>query len=58
MTGTRPEVEPRKRLDLETIIDWTKVNSRVLMIGGVVVVVAAAGYWFMMRVPRTGRGER
>jgi hypothetical protein len=49
MTGTPSEVQPEGATTWETIIDWTKVNSRVVMIGAAVVVVAAAGYWFMMR---------
>lgn len=33
----------------QSIIDWFQINSRYLTIGAVMVVVAAAGYWFWMR---------
>jgi predicted negative regulator of RcsB-dependent stress response len=33
----------------QTFLDWTRVNARVLTIGAVVVVVAAAAYWFYLR---------
>jgi predicted negative regulator of RcsB-dependent stress response len=33
----------------QTLLDWTRLNSRWLTIGGVIVVVAAGGYWFYTR---------
>ena len=33
----------------QSVIDWFQINSRLLSIGAVVVVVAAAGYWFWTR---------
>ena len=33
----------------QTFIDWTRVNARALSIGGAVVLIAAAGYWFYLR---------
>lgn len=33
----------------QSVIDWFQINSRFLSIGAVVVVVAAAGYWFWTR---------
>ena len=33
----------------QTFIDWTKINSKALTIGGIVVVVAAAIFWFYGR---------
>ena len=33
----------------QSVIDWFQINSRLLTIGAVVVVVAAAGYWFWTR---------
>ena len=33
----------------QTFLDWTRVNARALTIGAVIVVVAAAAYWFYLR---------
>jgi predicted negative regulator of RcsB-dependent stress response len=33
----------------QTFLDWTRINARILTIGGAVVLVAAAGYWFYLR---------
>jgi len=33
----------------QTFVDWTRVNARALTVGAVVVLVAAAGYWFYLR---------
>lgn len=33
----------------QSIIDWFAINSRLLTIGAVVVLAAAAGYWFYAR---------
>jgi predicted negative regulator of RcsB-dependent stress response len=57
MTSTRADRTPTTRTASElraadraqTFLDWTRLNSRALMIGASIVVVAAAGYWFYMR---------
>jgi predicted negative regulator of RcsB-dependent stress response len=33
----------------QTILDWTRINSKYLTAGAVVVVIAAAGFWFYQR---------
>jgi predicted negative regulator of RcsB-dependent stress response len=33
----------------QTFIDWTRLNARLLTIAAVIVVAAAAGYWFYLR---------
>lgn len=33
----------------QTFLDWTRLNSRWLTVGAVVVAVVAAGYWFYTR---------
>jgi predicted negative regulator of RcsB-dependent stress response len=33
----------------QTFVDWTRVNARALTIGAVIIVVAAASYWFYLR---------
>ena len=33
----------------QTLLDWTRLNSQWLTIGGLVVVIAAGGYWFYTR---------
>jgi predicted negative regulator of RcsB-dependent stress response len=54
MTGTRPEPDNTPDTSsaadrAQTFLDWTRVNSRALTVGAVVVVVAALGYWFYLR---------
>ncbi|HXT17768.1 MAG TPA: tetratricopeptide repeat protein [Gemmatimonadaceae bacterium] len=33
----------------QTFLDWTRINSKYLTAGAVVVVIAAAGFWFYQR---------
>lgn len=33
----------------QNFLDWTKINSKALTIGGIVIVVAAAAFWFYGR---------
>jgi predicted negative regulator of RcsB-dependent stress response len=47
MTATQPDTTAADRA--QTFIDWTKINARALSIGGAIIVVAAAGYWFYAR---------
>src|SRR5215213_7440961 len=50
MTGIRTEEADEATADrAQTFIDWTRVNSRFLTIGVVVIVAAGAGYWFYLR---------
>ena len=54
MTSTRTDpdnaTETASAADrAQTFIDWTRVNARALSIGGAVVLIAAAGYWFYLR---------
>jgi predicted negative regulator of RcsB-dependent stress response len=37
----------------QTFIDWTKLNQKALTIGAAIVVVAAAGFWFVQRNQQT-----
>jgi predicted negative regulator of RcsB-dependent stress response len=41
----------------QTFIDWTRVNSTALTAGAVIVVVAAAGYWFYQRSRQIQEGN-
>jgi len=47
MTSTQPESAAADRA--QTFIDWTRINSRALTAGAAVVLIAAAGYWFVLR---------
>ena len=47
MTSTTPQRDDD--FSVQTFIDWTRLNARLLTIGAAVVVVAAAGYWFWTR---------
>jgi predicted negative regulator of RcsB-dependent stress response len=51
MTSTRPDtVAQAAAADrAQTFLDWTRINAKLLTTGAVVVVVAAAGYWFYIR---------
>jgi len=51
MTSTRPETVAQSAAAdrAQTFLDWTRINSKLLTTAGVVVVVAAAGYWFYLR---------
>src|SRR4051812_4913885 len=33
----------------QTFLDWTKINSKALTAGAVIVLVAAGGFWFYQR---------
>src|ERR1044071_4722426 len=33
----------------QTFLDWTRINTRLLTIGAVIIVVAAASFWFYRR---------
>src|SRR5437773_12106000 len=52
-TPTTPTSSPKDSDELadraQTIIDWTRINSRALSIGAMIVVVAGLGYWFYLR---------
>jgi predicted negative regulator of RcsB-dependent stress response len=51
MTSTRPDTlaESAAADRAQTFVDWTRVNARLLTGGAVLVVVAAAGFWFYQR---------
>lgn len=49
MTGTETEDETIQADRAQTFLDWTRINSKALTAGAVIVVIAAAGYWFYMR---------
>jgi predicted negative regulator of RcsB-dependent stress response len=44
----------------QTFLDWTKINSKALTAGAVIVVVAAAGFWFYQRseVIKAGNAQK
>ena len=46
-----PETQATKSAEdhAQTFLDWTKVNSKALTAGAVVVLVAAGGFWFYQR---------
>src|SRR6478672_3738673 len=51
MTSTRPDTVAQSAAadHAQTFLDWTRVNSKLLTTGAVVVAVAAAGYWLYLR---------
>ena len=49
MTTPATEMEKSAADRAQTFLDWTKINSKALTAGAVVVVVAAAGFWFYQR---------
>jgi predicted negative regulator of RcsB-dependent stress response len=52
MTSTPPEARDESQTFAEraqTFLDWTKVNTKALTIGAIVVVVAGAAFWFYTR---------
>ena len=51
MTSTRPDTVAQSAAadHAQTFFDWTRVNSKLLTTGAVVVAVAAAGYWLYLR---------
>jgi predicted negative regulator of RcsB-dependent stress response len=46
---TQTQAEKTAADHAQTFLDWTKINSKALTIGGAVVVVAALGFWFYGR---------
>ena len=48
MTSTRPTADPVADR-AQTFIDWTRINSKAVTAGAVVVIVAALGFWFYDR---------
>src|SRR6188768_3525159 len=49
MTSIETDADSALANRAQTFVDWTRVNSRLLMTGALVVAAAAAGYWFYMR---------
>ena len=50
MTGIRTEeADETTAARAQTFVDWTRINSKFLTIGAVVIVVAAGAYWFYLR---------
>src|SRR5215216_881171 len=49
MTSIRTEADSALADRAQTFLDWTRVNSKLLLTGVVIVGVAAAGYWFYLR---------
>ena len=60
MTSNRPESDPAAADHAQTFVDWTRLNARALMAGAIVVVVAAAGFWFYdrSRAIQAGNAEK
>ena len=48
-TRTEPIAQSAAADRAQTFLDWTRINAKLLTAGAVIVVVAAAGYWFYMR---------
>jgi predicted negative regulator of RcsB-dependent stress response len=46
---TSPDTESTVADRAQTFLDWTKINQKLLSVGAVLVVVAAAGFWFYQR---------
>ncbi len=49
MTSPRTKADPDLADRAQTLLDWTRVNATALTAGAVVIVIVAAGYWFVMR---------
>jgi predicted negative regulator of RcsB-dependent stress response len=49
MTSIRTEADSSVADRAQTVLDWTRVNSKWVTTGAVVIVVAAVGYWFYQR---------
>jgi predicted negative regulator of RcsB-dependent stress response len=49
MTSIRTDADRTAADRAQTFFDWTRINARLLTAGAVVVVIAAAGYWFYLR---------
>jgi predicted negative regulator of RcsB-dependent stress response len=49
MTSVRTDPDATAADRAQTVLDWTRINAKALTAGAVIVIVAAAGYWFYMR---------
>jgi len=49
MTSIRTEADSVVADRAQTFLDWTRVNSKWVTTGAVVIVVVAAGFWFYQR---------
>ena len=49
MTSVRTDPDATAADRAPTFLDWTRINAKALTAGAIVVVIAAAGYWFYMR---------
>lgn len=49
MTSIRTDADSAAAERAQTFLDWTKLNAKALAVGAIVVLVAAAGYWFYLR---------
>src|SRR6185312_1516484 len=49
MTSVRTDPDAAAADRAQTFLDWTRINAKALTAGAIVVIVAAAGYWFYMR---------
>lgn len=49
MTSIRTDADSAAADRAQTFLDWTKINAKALATGAVIVLVAAAGYWFYLR---------
>ena len=49
MTTPRTSAESAAAQRAQTFLDWTRINAKALTAGAVVVLVAAAAYWFYLR---------
>lgn len=49
MTSVRTDSDAGAADRAQTFLDWTRINAKALTAGAIVVVIAAAGYWFYMR---------
>jgi predicted negative regulator of RcsB-dependent stress response len=57
MTSTRPDTESAAADRAQTFVDWTRINSRALTAGAVLVVVAGAAFWFYGRSKQIQAGN-
>ena len=49
MTSIRTEADSSVADRAQTFLDWTRVNSKWVTTGAIVIVAAAAIYWFYQR---------
>lgn len=47
--SSQPQATKSAEDHAQTFLDWTKINSKALTAGAVVVLVAAGGFWFYQR---------